>query len=559
MTFDDRVLDEISKSHRRWMESTYEESLEVQPERKRFETLSGTQVKACYGPHDVLSFDYLRKSGFPGQPPFTRGIYPTMYRGRLWTMRQYAGFGTADETNARFKYLLSQGQTGLSVAFDLPTQMGYDSDHSSARGEVGRVGVAVSSVEDMGLLMRDIPLGQVSTSMTINATAMILLTFYGLVAKGQSVPLQGLRGTVQNDILKEYAARGTYIYPIEPAMKLSTDIIEWCSREMPHWNSISISGYHMREAGCTAVQEVAFTMSNAIAYIEHLLDRGLDVDSFAPRLSFFFAAQMDLMEEVAKFRAARRLWARIMRERFDAKDPRSWRLRFHTQTAGVSLTAQQPENNVVRVAIQALAAVLGGTQSLHTNAMDEALSLPTEKSALLALRTQQILAHESGVVNTVDPAAGSFLVEALTDEIEEQADKYIQRIDQLGGTIRALQTGFVQGEIAEEAYRHQRNVESGRRIVVGVNSYREDEPARIQLMRIDASLEEGQVERLKDLRRRRDAAKVEKALSNLKEAAEREDNLVQYVIEAAASKATLGEISDALREVYGQFRPLREF
>ncbi len=526
--------------------------------KEEYETLSGVRVKACYGPDDAAPINYLQKLAFPGQFPFTRGIYPTMYRGRLWTMRLYAGFGTAEETNERFRFLLSQGQTGLSVAFDLPTQMGFDSDHPRAAGEVGRVGVAISSIEDMATLMRDIPLDKVSTSMTINATAMILLSAYGLVGQAQGVALRGLRGTVQNDILKEYAARGTYIYPIRPAMKLATDIVEWCSQEMPLWNSISISGYHMREAGCTAVQEVAFTLANGVAYVEHLLERGLEVDSFASRLSFFFAAQMDLLEEVAKFRAARRIWARIMKDRFGAQDERSWLLRFHTQTAGAALTAQQPENNVVRVALQALAAVLGGTQSLHTNAMDEALSIPTEKAALVALRTQQILAHESGVGNTADPVAGSYAIETLTDDIEERAEKYLRRIDQLGGTLKALERGYIQKEIANEAYRYQREVESGRRTVVGINAYLE-EPSPFRITRVDPKLERRQIGRLRELRGSRDSKAAERALGSLKEASERDENVMPLVREAVASKATLGEISDGLREVYGEFSPLREF
>lgn len=535
------------------------EGADAVDEPEDFSTLSGIDTKGCYGPDDVWENRYLRDLGLPGEYPFTRGVYRTMYRGRLWTMRQYAGFGTAEETNARFQYLLAQGQSGLSVAFDLPTQMGFDSDHGRARGEVGRVGVAISSFEDMKVLTRDIPLDKVSTSMTINATAMVLLSLYGLVGESQGVPLRVLRGTVQNDILKEYAARGTYIYPLQPAMKLSTDIVEWCSQEMPHWNSISISGYHMREAGCNAIQEVAFTMANAIAYVEHVLERGLDVDTFAPRLSFFFAAQTDLLEEVAKFRAARRLWARIMRESFGAENPKSWLMRFHTQTAGAALTAQQPENNVVRVAIQALAAVLGGTQSLHANSMDEALSLPTEASARLALRTQQILAHESGVVNVIDPVGGAFGVEALTDEIEERANRYLERIRKLGGTLRALESGFIQREIAEEAYRYQRTVEDGNRIVVGVNAFTEDKPAQIQMTRIDPRLEDKQVKRLKELRDRRDRGKVEHSLVCLKEAAEQEENLFPFVIEAARHRCSLGEISDALRDVYGEFSPLKEF
>ncbi len=559
MTLEEGSTEEISRSHRRWKENTYKRSASSLPQGKAFGTLSGVDLEACYAPDDLTAFDYQRDSGFPGEYPFTRGIYPTMYRGRFWTMRQYAGFGTAEETNARFRYLLSQGQTGLSVAFDLPTQMGFDSDNPKASGEVGRVGVAITSLDDMQVLTREIPLDRVSTSMTINATAMILLSLYGLAGEGAGAPLKSLRGTVQNDILKEYAARGTYIYPVEPALKLAMDIVEWCAGKMPHWNSVSISGYHMREAGCTAVQEVAFTLANAIAYVEHLVGRGLPVDSFAPRLSFFFAAQMDLLEEVAKFRAARRLWARIMRERFGAQDPRSQLLRFHTQTAGVALTAQQVENNAVRVALQALAAILGGTQSLHANSMDEALSLPTEKSALLALRTQQILAHESGLVNTVDPTAGSYAIEALTAKIEERAEGYLKRIDQLGGTLKCLEKGFVQREIAEEAYRQQREVEAGRRTIVGVNAFSEEGPLRIQVTKIDPATEQKQVRKLIELKSRRNGQEVEGTLGGLMEAADRGENLVPFVLKACRSRATLGEISDALREVYGEFRPLREF
>ncbi len=524
-----------------------------------FSTPSGIPVRGCYVPDDVTEHAYLHDLGFPGLHPFTRGVYPTMYRGRLWTMRQYAGYGTAEETNARFRYLLSHGQTGLSIAFDLPTQMGYDSDHPKAAGEVGRVGVAISSLEDMKLLMRDIPLDQVSTSMTINATCMILLSLYGLVGEAQGLPMKTLRGTVQNDILKEYAARGTYIYPIEPAMDLALDVVEWCSREMPLWNSISISGYHMREAGCNAVQEVAFTMANAVAYVERLLERGMDVDSFAPRLSFFFASQMDLLEEIAKFRAARRLWARMMKETFGAKDPRSQLLRFHTQTAGAALTAQQPANNAVRVAIQALAAVLGGTQSLHANSMDEALSLPTEASVRLALRTQQIIAKESGVANTVDPVGGAYCIEALTEQIEEEARRYLDRIRQLGGTLSALEKGFIQREIAEEAYRYQRALEDSSRTVVGVNAYVEEAPTQIQITRIDPHLEAKQVKRLRELRDRREDGRVEKSLADVRETAERKENLFPSILEAARNRCSLGEISDALRDVYGEFSPLREF
>ncbi|MEE9592913.1 MAG: methylmalonyl-CoA mutase family protein [Thermoplasmata archaeon] len=526
---------------------------------REHQTDSHIETRPVYGPHDIDPAGHLDTLGFPGQPPFTRGIYPTMYRGRLWTMRQYAGFGTAEETNQRFHYLLAQGQTGLSVAFDLPTQMGLDPDHTMSRGEVGRVGVSVANEAAMASLLRDLPLDAVSTSMTINATALILLALYGSVADRQGVPLRTLRGTVQNDILKEYAARGTYIYPIEPAMKLATDLIEWSATEMPRWNAISISGYHMREAGCNAIQEVAFTLANGIAYVERLLERGMAVDVFAPRLSFFFAAQMDMLEEIAKFRAARRLWGQIMADRFGAEEERSRMLRFHTQTAGVALTAQQPHLNVVRATLQALSAVLGGTQSLHVNAMDEALGLPTGDAARLALRTQQVLAHESGVANTVDPVGGSYAIEALTDEIEAQATQYLERIDQLGGMERALERGFVQKEIAEEAFRFQREVEAGDRRIIGVNAYKEEEAAPMEITRIDPAVEAGQIEELRRFRERRDASAVQKALGKVQEAAEAGENLMPLVRDAVMRQASLGEVSDALRAVYGTFQSLREF
>ncbi|MFQ5908187.1 MAG: methylmalonyl-CoA mutase [Thermoplasmata archaeon] len=547
-----------AKAYRRWLETSHRKNEEGETGR-RHPTDSHIDTPPVYGPHDVDLTGYLDKLGFPGQPPFTRGIYPTMYRGRLWTMRQYAGFGTAEATNRRFHYLLAQGQTGLSVAFDLPTQMGFDPDHTMSRGEVGRVGVSVSHEADMAILLRDLPLDAVSTSMTINATALILLALYGAVAEREGVPLHALRGTVQNDILKEYAARGTYIYPIEPAMKLATDLIEWSATEMPRWNSISISGYHMREAGCNAIQEVAFTLANGIAYVERLLERGAAVDAFAPRLSFFFAAQMDILEEIAKFRAARRLWGRIMMDRFGAEEERSRMLRFHTQTAGAALTAQQPHLNVVRATLQALSAVLGGTQSLHVNAMDEALGLPTEAAARLALRTQQVLAHESGVANTVDPVAGAYAIEALTDEIEAQAVQYLERIDQLGGMERALERGFVQKEIAEEAFRFQREVESGDRRIVGVNAYEEEEAAPVEITRVDPASEAGQIEGLRQFRAKRNDSAVQKALGKVQEAAEEGENLMPSIVDAMKGQASLGEVSDALRTVYGTFRSLREF
>ncbi|MFQ6012230.1 MAG: methylmalonyl-CoA mutase [Thermoplasmata archaeon] len=550
--------EETAEAYRRWLEQTYREGVGEEPEGE-VRTDSGIHVRPAYGPHDIDEAHYLKRLGFPGQPPFTRGIYPTMYRGRLWTMRQYAGFGTAEETNERFRYLLAQGQTGLSVAFDLPTQMGYDPDHAMARGEVGRVGVSIATEEDMATLLRELPLDRVSTSMTINATAMVLLALYRTVAERQGAAPKALRGTVQNDILKEYAARGTYIYPVKPALKLATDLIAWSATEMPRWNAISISGYHMREAGCNAVQEVAFTLANGIAYVERLLDRGLPVDVFAPRLSFFFAAQMDLLEEIAKFRAARRLWGWIMKERFGAQEERSQRLRFHTQTAGVALTAQQPYLNVVRATLQALSAVLGGTQSLHVNAMDEALALPTERAARLALRTQQILAHESGVGHTVDPVAGSYYIEALTDEIETRATRYLERIEQLGGMERALERGFVQKEIADEAFRFQREVEGEARRIVGVNAYVEEESPHVEISRLDPVLEAKQIERLRRVREARDTSTAERALGRVQEAAEEGENLMPPILEAMQRRATLGEVSDALRTVYGTFRPLREF
>ena len=496
--------------------------------------------------------------GFPGEFPYTRGIYPTMYRGRLWTMRQYAGFGSAVESNQRYRYLLSKGQAGLSVAFDLPTQIGMDSDHPLALGEVGQVGVAIDSLEDMETLFDGIPLEKVSTSMTINATAAILLCLYVAVAKKQGASLQKLSGTVQNDILKEYIARGTYIYPVRPAMRIVTDIFAWCRDNLPKWNTISISGYHIREAGSTAVQEVAFTLADGIAYVQAALDSGLRVDEFAPQLSFFFNAHNDLLEEIAKFRAARRLWARIMAERFGAKDPRSLMLRFHAQTAGSSLTAQQPENNIVRVAIQALAAVLGGCQSLHTNSMDEALALPTEDAALIALRTQQVLAHETGVTNTVDPVAGSYAIESLTNEIESLAALYLSKIDKMGGTLRAIESGFIQGEIQKAAYEFQRAVEKKDHIVVGVNDFiapaAGNDERTIPTLRIDEEIERSQIARLNALRAKRDSARTKSALAELARRASTTENLLPSILAAVEAYATVGEISDAPRRVFGEYQ-----
>jgi methylmalonyl-CoA mutase N-terminal domain/subunit len=490
----------------------------------------------------------------PGEYPFTRGIYREMYRGRLWTMRQYAGFGTAQESNRRYRYLLSQGTTGLSVAFDLPTQMGLDSDHPMAAGEVGRVGVAISSLADMEVLFREIPLHQVSTSMTINSTAAILLAFYALVAERQGADRRRLAGTIQNDILKEYIARGTYIYPPRPAMRIITDIFAWAGREMPEWNTISISGYHIREAGSTAVQELAFTFADAIAYVEAAVAAGLDVDAFAPRLSFFFNAHSDFLEEVAKFRAARRIYARLMRERFGARDAKSTMLRFHVQTAGSTLTAQQPDVNIVRTALQALSAVLGGAQSLHTNSRDEALALPTEESARIALRTQQIIAHETGVVNTADPAGGSRHIEDLTDRIERGVMEYLKRIDEMGGTLRAIETGYIQNEIQNAAYQWQRAVESGDRVVVGVNRFQQEDGRGAATFRVDPAGERAQVERLRELRASRPAAVVEEKLSALERAASGSENLMPAILDAAAASATLGEIADRLRRVFGEYK-----
>lgn len=526
------------------------------PERKQeFVTLSGTPVERLYTPLDIPALDYEHDLSFPGQYPFTRGNQPTLYRGRLWTMRQYAGFGTAEESNKRYKYLLEQGQTGLSVAFDLPTQIGYDSDHSLARGEVGKVGVAIDSLADMETLFADIPLDKVSTSMTINAPASVLLAMYIVLAEKQGVSSSKLAGTIQNDILKEYVARGTYIFPPKPSMRLITDIFAYCSDHVPRWNTISISGYHIREAGCTAVQEVAFTLADGIAYVEAAVEAGLDVDDFAPRLSFFFNAQMDLLEEVAKFRAARRLWARIMKERFGAKNPRSMMLRFHTQTAGCALTAQQPDNNIVRVTLQALAAALGGTQSLHTNSRDEALSLPTEDSVTIALRTQQIIAHESGVASTVDPLAGSYYVESMTNRIEDEALDYIKRIDELGGAVAAIEQGFIQREIQESAYAYQKSVESGDRIVVGVNKFQVEDEKLPELLKVKPEVEAQQRTQLKELRQQRDNVSVQAALQQLGEAAQTDANLMPAIIAAVRTYATLGEICDVLRQVFGEYEP----
>jgi methylmalonyl-CoA mutase N-terminal domain/subunit len=548
------VSEKTNQELQRWEKTTLQRTLSRFPERdSEFTTESSLSIKRVYTPADVQT-EYLPDLGFPGEYPFTRGVQPTMYRGRLWTMRQYAGFGSASETNARYKYLLEQGQTGLSVAFDLPTQIGYDSDDPVATGEVGKVGVAISSLEDVERLFDGIPLDRVSTSMTINAPAAVLLSMYIAVGKKQGIDSGRLRGTVQNDILKEYIARGTYIYPPGPSMRLITDLFRYCRDHVPHWNTISISGYHIREAGSTAVQEIAFTLSNAVAYVQAALDAGLEVDDFAPRLSFFFNAHNNLFEEVAKFRAARRLWARIMRQRFGAQDPKSCMLRFHTQTAGSMLTAQQPENNVVRVALQALAAVLGGTQSLHTNSRDEALSLPTEESVQIALRTQQILGYESGVAESIDPLAGSYLIECWTDEIEKKAIDYIERIDALGGALKAIEQGYLQREIQESAYRWQLAVDRGDKVVVGVNRFQVEEALDLDILRVDPAVGERQAARLRALRERRDNELVSSSLSRLEQGARADENLVPLILNAVEKYATLGEICGVMRRVFGEYQ-----
>jgi methylmalonyl-CoA mutase N-terminal domain/subunit len=542
------ILDE--KKH--WEDETLQPALDRFPERRdNFQTLSGITVPRVLTPPDNDP-DYHEKLGFPGAYPFTRGVQPTMYRSRLWTMRQYAGYASAEESNARYRYLLAQGQTGLSVAFDLPTQLGYDADNPLSSGEVGKVGVSISSLDDMATLFREIPLERVSTSMTINAPAAILLAMYIAVAKKQGVEISKLRGTIQNDILKEYIARGTYIFPPKPSMRLITDVFQFCQREVPRWNTISISGYHIREAGSTAVQEVAFTLADGIAYVGAALDSGMDIDQFASQLSFFFNAHNNFLEEVAKFRAARR-WSKIMRDRFGAKNPRSWKLRFHTQTAGSTLTAQQPENNVVRVTLQALAAVMGGTQSLHTNSMDEALWLPTEKSVRVALRTQQVIAHESGAADSIDPLAGSYLVEKLTDEIERQAENYIQKIDAMGGALAAIERGYTQGEIQEAAYRYQRAVENNEHIVVGINAFEVEEQIDLEQLKVDPVLETTQQERLKTIRARRDSARVSQLLTQLEITVQNDENLLPLLITCVESDITLGEITGVMRTVWGEY------
>lgn len=541
------MMTSIKEQKEKWEEQEFRER------QKPFSTLSGVPVSRLYTPADA-KVDYINDLGFPGEYPFIRGVYPTMYRGRLWTMRQYAGFATAEESNKRYRYLLSQGQTGLSVAFDLPTQIGYDSDHPLAEGEIGKTGVAIDTLKDIEILFDQIPLDKVSTSMTINSPAAILLGMYIVLAEKQNVLKDKIAGTIQNDILKEYIARGTYIFPPEPSMRIITDIFEYCSQNTPRFNTISISGYHIREAGSTAAQEIAFTLANAIAYVEAALSKGLSVDTFAPRLSFFFNAHIDLFEEIAKFRAARRLWAKIMKERFDAQNSKSMLLRFHTQTAGCSLTAQQPENNIVRTTLEALAAVLGGTQSLHTNSMDEAFALPSEKAVRIALRTQQILAHESGVANTVDPLAGSYFVEELTSTIEQQAEDYIKKIDSMGGMLRAIEKGFVQREIQESSYKYQKDVESTQRTVVGVNEYVMEETIAMDLLKVNPEVEKKQKERLQQIKTTRDTARVEQALRALRKGAQTDENVMPLIVDAVKYYATIGEICDVLREVFGEYK-----
>ena len=537
-----------------------EEKLPKNPERKKkFLNTSGIPIQRLYTPVDLEDMDYLSDLGFPGSYPFTRGVQPTMYRGRYWTMRQYAGFASAEESNRRYKFLLEQGQTGLSVAFDLPTQIGYDSDHEMAMGEVGKVGVAIDSLQDMEILFDGIPLDQVSTSMTINAPAAVLLAMYTAVAEKQGVSSAQLRGTIQNDILKEYSSRGTFIFPPKPSMRIVTDIFAFCSEHVPQWNTISISGYHIREAGSTAVQEVAFTLANGIAYVEAALQAGLDVDTFGPRLSFFFNAHLDFFEEIAKFRAARTLWAKIMKERFGAKDPRSMMVRFHTQTAGCTLTAQQPLNNIVRVAFQALSAVLGGTQSLHTNSMDEALCLPSEQAVEVALRTQQLIAHEIGVTDTVDPLGGAYFLEDLTRQICERAEAYIREIDEMGGAAAAIEKGFIQKEIQSSAYAYQKQIEKSERIVVGLNRFQVEEEKPSNLLRVDPAVRISQLEKLKKLKAERDQGRVGKSLAWLKKTAEGKENLMPPIMEAVKAYATLGEICDTLREVFGEYRQINTF
>ena len=551
-----------SHSKEEWEEKTLAPAVSRFPERQeRFQTESGIEQDVVYGPQDLeaAGFDYQRDLSYPGEYPYTRGVQPSMYRGRVWTMRQYSGYASARKSNRRFHYLLEQGQTGLSIAFDLPTQVGYDSDHPLAQGEVGKVGVSICSLRDMEVLLDGIPLDKVSTSMTINSTASILLCLYIAVAKRQGVPPEKVSGTIQNDILKEYIARGTYAYPPKPSMRLVVDVFKYCAQHVPMWNTISISGYHMREAGATAVQELAFTFANAIAYVQAAVDAGLDIDDFAGRLSFFFVSQNDLLEEVAKFRAARRMWAKIVKERFRATNPRSWMLRFHTQTAGVTLTAQQTDNNLIRCTVQALAAILGGTQSLHVNSRDEALSLPSEDSVQLSLRTQQILSHESGVADVVDPLGGSYYLESLTDRLEEEALQYVDKIDDMGGAIKALEHGFQMREINDAAYNLQREVENEERVIVGVNRYVTEEQPISGLLKVDAELARQQVERLRQLRKERDGSAVKMSLARLEEVARGDDNTVPAILECVESYCTLGEICDVFRGIFGEQKEILAF
>ncbi len=546
---------DVSQMKRDWENKTLKKTLDKSPERRdRFITTSSRPIARLYTPTDVEDLDYDETLGFPGQYPYTRGVYPTMYRGRLWTMRMFSGFGTAEQTNERFQYLLQQGQTGLSVAFHLPTIQGLDSDDTMSKGEIGVCGVAIDSLADMEILFSQIPLNKVTTSMTINAPAAVLLCFYIAAAEKQGVSSKQIGGTIQNDILKEYQAQKTWIFPPDPSMRIITNILEFCTKNVPRWNTISISGYHIREAGATAVQELAFTLANGLAYVQAGVDAGLNVDDFAPRLSFFFDSHLDLFEEIAKFRAARRIWAREMQERFKAKSPRSYLLRFHTQTAGVSLTAQQPENNIVRTTIQALAAVLGGTQSLHTNSMDEAWALPTEKAATIALRTQQILAHESGVANTIDPLGGSYFIESLTNEMEEETYKYFDRIEKLGGVVESIKKGFFQREISDSAFRYQREIEEKDRIIVGVNDYVTEDMLEIPVLRINPEVERTQLARLEKTRKTRNNKKVDDLLNRLQRAAEGTENLLPHILAAVREYATVGEICNALRDVYGEYQ-----
>ncbi len=556
---EEKSLEKVKAGKEKWDQGSVQKTLSKAPERRKtFTSISNIPVERLYTPWDVANLDYGNDLGFPGEYPFTRGVQPTMYRGRFWTMRQYAGFGSAAESNERYRYLLQQGQTGLSVAFDLPTQAGYDSDHPLSMGEVGKVGVAIDSIEDMRVLFDSIPLDKVTTSMTINAPATVLLAMYLAIAEEQGVPFDKVGGTVQNDILKEITVRGQYIYPPKPSMRLTVDLIDYCFKNVPKWNSISISGYHIREAGSTAGQEMAFTLADGIAYVQACVERGMAVDSFAPRLSFFFNSFTNVLEEVAKFRAGRRYWARVMKERFGAKDPRSMMMRYHVQTGGVTLTAQQPLNNVVRVALQAYAAALGGCQSLHTNSYDEALCLPTQDAVTVALRTQQIVAEESGAADTIDPLAGSYFVEAMTDKIEAEIDDYIKKIDAMGGTLTAIEQGFVQREIQNSAYRFQREIESTERVYVGINKYTMEEPPPTNLLKVDMSVGEVEEAKLKKMRAGRDAGKWKAALDHLREVSQSDQNVMPAVIEAVKAKATVGEICDVWRSIYGEYRP-KEF